>query len=263
LTKRLYSFEEIQISDIADEYSVSRRTITRDMQKISSILPLYNNRGKWSLDLKILNIYKNDLNHALLHSFAHNIQIETACLDKRNINPSQIEFAINYSKLPKIVGEKVLDAINREKQCSFVYAKREKSTQRVVDSIRLYTQDESWYLIAKDHKNDKIKTFLLTNIKEFKILDKTISFTKDIYKEVDKITSNIWHNSYQNEALVKLYIKPKVAHYIERKKIHTSQTIVNRHYDGGLEVHCKITNELEILPAIKSWLPYIMILEPS
>ena len=252
----------MRASDVVGEYAVSTRTFARDMQKIASVIPLRNDRGKWSIDIQTLNQNSNDLSHTLLCSFADNVQIELSCLDKSNINPTRISFAINYAKLPKILGEQILDAMTQEKQCSFLYVKVTSRSQRVVDPMRLYTQDESWYLIARDHKDEHIKTFLLSKIEQFCILDTPVSFTVAMESEADKIISNIWHSSYESEILVKLYIKAHIAHYIERKKLHTTQVIVDRHHDGGLEIECSITNELEILPAIKSWLPHIHILEP-
>lgn len=262
LIRRLYNFEELVATIVAEAYALSPRTITRDMHLIAEQIPLHNERGKWSLDIQALDRDTSDLSHTLLHSFAHNVQIDASCLHNNSLKASRIEFAINYANLPKILGEKILDGIDQERRCSFLYIKPSTTTQRVADPIRLYTQEESWYLIARDYKDDKVKTFLLQKIEQFEILDTSTTLTEDMKREADKIINNIWHSSNSSVALVKLYIKPHIAYYIERKKLHTTQLIVDRHYDGGLEIHCSITNKLEILPAIKSWLPHIYILEP-
>jgi len=262
IVKRLYAFEELQGSLVAQEYGVSSRTLLRDMNKISMLIPLRNKQGKWSLDANALDEDKNHLNHMLLSSFAQNIHIELSCLEKSNISSSQVAFAIDYNKLPKILGEQIVDALQKEVKCSFLYVKSAGSSQRVVDPIKLYTQDESWYLIARDYKDDGVKTFLLSKIEHFSLLDKPTTLTDAMLKEADKIINSVWHSSKSNEVTVKLYIKPSMAHYIEEKKLHKTQTIVDRHYDQGLEVHCTITHKLEILPGIKSWLPHIYILEP-
>ena len=82
-------------------------------------------------------------------------------------------------------------------------------------------------------------------------------------QEADKTINSVWHSSTNNEITVKLYIRSTISHYIQERKLHKTQIIVDQHYDGGLEIHCIITHKLEILPAIKSWLPYIHILEPK
>ena len=80
--------------------------------------------------------------------------------------------------------------------------------------------------------------------------------------EADSIKS-IWSSSSADTHRVVLSIDPSIAGYIEDIKLHKTQEIVDRHYDGGLEVHCTITHKLEILPTIKSWLPNIHIIEPK
>lgn len=263
LTKRLYASEKLRVSDIASEYNLSARTLRRDMQKIREIIPLHNERGVWSLDILTLKTQSSDLNHTLLQSFAHNIDIEFSSLDKSNIDATRISFAINYAKLPKVLGEQILHAIVEQMQCSFQYTKPTGNSKRVVDPMQLYTQNESWYLIARDYKDNRIKTFLLPKVEKFVQLETPTTYSEAMEREAEKIVSNIWHSSNAKESLVRLYIKPHIAHYIERKQLHTTQEIVDRHHDGGLEIECIITNKMEILPAIKSWLPHIYILEPK
>jgi predicted DNA-binding transcriptional regulator YafY len=263
LVKRLCTHEVLHVSKISKTYNVSSRTLSRDMQKIAKVFPLENNHGKWRLHKEHFYTFTNNLNHTLISSFAKNIDIEIACLDKSNSSMHEVEFAIEYHKLPKELGEKIIDALHKEVQCSFTYVKSTKSTsQRQVDPIRLYTEKSRWYLIARDYKDDKVKTFLLSNIQQFKITKKSITLTKAMQIEADNI-KNVWSSGLDKKTLVKLHVKPKASPYIEDIKLHHTQEIIDRHYDGGLEVHCTITHKLEILPSIKSWLPHVHIIEPK
>ena len=158
ILKRLYAFEKLQGSLVAQEYGVSARTLLRDMNKISTVIPLHRKQGTWSLDTNALDTHTNHLNHTLLSSFAQNIHIELSCLEKSNLSSSGIAFAIDYNKLPKILGEKIVDALEKETRCSFLYVKPTGSSQRVVDSIKFYTQDKSWNLIVRNYKDNGIKT---------------------------------------------------------------------------------------------------------
>jgi len=263
IIKRLYALEELQSSLLAQDYSVSARTVLRDMKKIARIIPLFRKHGKWSLNTSDLNENAYDLNHILLNAFAYNIDIKPSCLETSNLNFSQVVFSIDYNKLPKVLGEKIVNALHQEIRCGFLYVKPEGSSQRVVDPIKLYTQNESWYLIARDYKDDGVKTFLLSKMKHFHLLKMPTTLTDIMLKEAEKISYNVWHSSNTGEITVKLYIKPSITRYIQERKLHKTQVIVDRHYDGGLEVHYTITHKLEIIPAIKGWLPHIHILEPA
>ena len=262
ITKRLYASEKLQSTTLSSEYDVSSRTIHRDMQKITEVIPLLNNAGIWQLDTAHISEKNNHFHQALLGSFAYNLDINIECLDKSNINKENISFAVEYKNLPKKLGEQILNCIQNEEQCTFIYAKEKSSTQRHIDPIKIYTENGRWYVVAKDYKDDKVKYFNLSKIKEFKHLKGQIcSLTPSMLDEADKMKS-IWSSTGEEEIIVKLYVNPEIAPYIKDIKLHKSQTIADAHHDGGLEVHCTITHKLELLPQVKYWLPRVYILEP-
>jgi len=262
ITKRLYTLEKLQVSNLGVEYGVTTRTIYRDMIKISETIPLLNNFGIWHLDVKALGIEDVSLQKALLFSFAQNMEINIDCLEKSNTSKENIAFFIEYKHLPKKLGEQIFQALIQEKQCTFSYVKEEGTTQRIVDPIKIYTENSRWYVIARDHKDDKVKHFHLQKIKNFQISSKKTTLTLAMKKEADNIKS-IWNSANSEEILVKLYVQPSIAAYIKDIKLHKTQTIYDVHHDGGLEVHCSITHKLELLPQIKYWLPRIYVLEPK
>ncbi len=262
IIKRLYAFEELQGSLVAQEYSVSSLTLLRDMKKITTVIPLRNKHGKWSLDTNALDTTFNPLNHTLLSFFAHNLQIDAACLEKSNLSKDMVSFAIEYNRLPKELEEKIVEALDRDIRCTFTYTKTKPATQREIDPVKLYTENGRWYLVSKDHKDDVIKKFNLSFMQDFKQTNLPTMLTEKMQKEADNIQS-VWSESGKESILVKLYIKPEVAHYFEDITLHKTQEVHDRHHDGGLEMHYTITHKLEILPAIKSWLPYIYIIEPE
>lgn len=261
IIKRLYAMEVLQSNYLAEELSVSTRTILRDMKKISSVIPLLRSHGSWSLDLEMLTKINTPLTHTLLSAFAQNVDIDSICFEKSNLTDDKVSFAIEYKSLPKVLGEVIVAALSKGVRCTFTYVKADMHTQREVDPIKFYTENGRWYLVARDYKDDKVKMFLLSKIKNFKLTDEVTTLTNKMIKEADNIKS-VWSTA-DKRSIVKLYIKPVIANYFEDMKIHKTQEIVDRHYDGGLEIECTITHALEILPAIKSWLPNIYVVEPK
>ena len=262
ITKRLYALEKLQSSKLSIEYEVTTRTIHRDMIKISKSIPLINDFGIWSLDVDALESHEVSFHKALLFSFAQNMEIDIACLDKSNVTKEKIAFAIEYKHLPKKLGEQILYALQDGRRCTFMYKKKDGTSIREVDPIKIYTENGRWYVIARDYKDDKVKYFNLQKIKHFKITQNPTTLTLDMQAEADNMKS-IWSSTGSDETVVKLYVQPSVAHYIKDIKLHKSQTIYDEHHDGGLEVHCTITHKLEILPQIKYWLPRVYVLEPK
>lgn len=262
IIKRLYALESMKASLIALEYNVSTRTVSRDMQSISTVIPLQNRHGTWCIDTALLATHESPLNLTLLKSFAKNVDINISCFEFSNLDDAKVNFAIEYKQLPKHLGECIVTALQDEKVCTFMYVKPTSKSLRKVDPIKLYTENSRWYLVARDYKDDKIKTFLLSNIQNFKITYEDITLTQTMLDEAEVIKS-VWSSGLSEKTLVKLYVKPEASPYIVDVKLHHTQEIMDRHYDGGLEVHCTITHKLEILPAIKSWLPYVHIIEPK
>lgn len=262
IIKRLYDLESLEVSKVSSEYHVSARTMTRDMKQISSVIPLINKHGIWTLNVEHLRSVDNVLSFTLLQSFAKNMQMDVNCFELYSRHESKVNFAIEYNHLPKQLGEKIVTALQDEFCCTFDYLKPHERSQRKVDPIKLYTQSGRWYIIARDYKDDTVKTFLLSRIENFKVTNEPISLTTEMLNEAEEM-KNVWTSREKQEILVRLYVKPDVLSYIEDIKIHYTQEIVEYHYDGGAEIHCTITHKLEILPTIKSWLPNIHILEPK
>jgi len=261
IVKRLYMHDKLQISQLAKEFNVSTRTIHRDMQKISEAIPLEHYFGKWWLDQKRLDkdiVFQQEL----LLSFAHNANIDNLCIEKSNATTDDISFAIEYGRLPKKMGEDIFKAIKSETVCIFAYIKPDGSSVREVDPIKIFTENSRWYLIARDHKDNKLKHFNLQNIRQLTNTDTPIDITPEIRKKADAMVST-WSSPDNEPVAIRLYIEPSIASYIEDIKLHKSQTIEEKHYDGSMITNYTITHKMEILPQIKSWIPNVFIIEPA
>ena len=263
IVKRLYALEELEVSQLSIDYSVCTKTIRRNLQIIADIIPLQKSKSIYSLDSKQLAHTHNDLQFNLLSAFASNANILLDCFDKENLNEDKIAFAIEFNHLSKQLGEGIMRAIEKGCKCQFLYKKSDSSSTRIVSPIKFYNSKERWYLIAKDDKDAKIKTFYFGKIYTFTALtDVATTLTSNDIKEANEKQS-IWSDSHNAEVLVKVYVKPQIAEYILDGTLHKSQVIHDEHYDGGLEVHYTITHKMEILPQIKSYVPHIYVLEPK
>lgn len=262
IVRRLYDMEKLKAADLASEHDKDKRTIQRDLLLISQTIPLKNNGGVWELDKTSTPHPYGHFQQTLLGAFARNIDIEAECLHSSNLSPELVRFAVEYKRLPKKLGETIINAIEKDRQCLFTYVKPEGTSTRRIDPVKLYTQSGRWYVVARDYKNDEIRFFNLEKIKNLVILEEPRTLTPKMIEEAENKQS-IWSSSGQDEYTVRLYIRPEIASYIRDIPLHKSQTIYDEHHDGGLEVHCSITHKLELLPQVKYWLPRIHILEPK
>lgn len=265
IAKRLYNFETINTKDASTLYEVSTRTISRDFKSIANTIPIKNTNGNYSLDTSKNNPLGDELNYHLVSSFASDMKIKASCIDKANSSKDIISFAIKYEKLPKELGLKILNAIKSGKKITFDYRKsKDDITIRTVGPIKIFIDSTSgsWYLVAIDDKDNKVKKFTLSKIKNFNESNKSFVVSDIAQREADGIKT-VWHSSNHETHTIKLYIKKEVAPYFYDIKLHHTQELEDTDMDGGIEISCVITHKMEILPAIKSWIPHIYILEPK
>jgi len=262
--KLFYRGETLSLEYLTDRFDKSSRTIRRDIKLLEMHLPLLKEKEGWHLDFQSLDLVSSDaLSQTLLHSFAANAQLQTPCFDHNTHHKEKVTFAIRYNDLPKITGEKIIEAFAKGVRCQIDYQKPDQSrSQRVVDPIRLFSDKGIWYLIVRDYKDDEIKFFRLDRMRDFILLEEPTTLTQAMQDEA-KAKAHIWQSGGEGSEVL-LYIKPEAAGYFKASKLlHPTQTITNTHEDGGIEVTCTITHKLELLPAIKSWIPHIFIISPS
>jgi len=232
IVKRLYAQEVLVVDNLALDYGFSKKTICRDLEKIAFFLPLEKAKGVYSLQpLKMDNF--------LTH------------FEKKDSKPPEHLFELLHTSIEE--GCKV----------KFVYKKRDDITTRVVSPIQFYRERLRYYLIAKDDKDALMKTFYFGKISNLELLrEVVVTLTK---KEIEDARNkqSVWSDSKNDEFLVKIYVKSEVAEYFLDGEMHHSQTIVDEHYDGGLEIDYRITHYMEILPKIKAYIPYLFVLEPK
>ena len=107
-----------------------------------------------------------------------------------------------------------------------------------------------------------LKKYYLKNISNIELSKE--SFKSDT--KLDEILDNaisIWFDKEVEPYSVTLQISDVVAKYFKRKPISSSQKIEALYEDGSMDVSVEITNDMEIMPFVKYWMPHIKVLEPS
>jgi len=74
---------------------------------------------------------------------------------------------------------------------------------------------------------------------------------------------SIWFDIDEEPYTVTLQVDSEIAKYFKRKPISKTQKIESLHEDGSMVISVKITTDMEIIPLVKYWMPYIKVLEPA
>ena len=159
---------QLSIKELASEFGVSTRTISRDFDRINTYLPLLqdNENKKFYLDLNYLGkIAPKDIrNFAQLSGISHlypslDMSFLRELLDSRahqiySAKGYSFEDASQFKELFKVLGK----AIQEQRQIGFLY----KGESRLVQPYRLIHHHGSWYLAAV--RKDQLRTYRISHI---------------------------------------------------------------------------------------------------
>jgi len=257
---------QLSIKELASEFGVSTRTISRDFDRINTYLPLLqdNENKKFYLDLNYLGkIAPKDIrNFAQLSGISHlypslDMSFLRELLDSRahqiySAKGYSFEDASQFKELFKVLGK----AIQEQRQIGFLY----KGESRLVQPYRLIHHHGSWYLAAV--RKDQLRTYRISHIQLMHATHEYPQFIPDqnIVKLVEDDDS-IWFGQDKQEII--LSIDSQVAFYFKQRSILPEQQIVRELEDGGLLVSSKINHDMQLLPLIRFWIPYLKIVSPK
>ncbi len=257
----------ITIKELAQELNVSTKTIKRDMQEVLEPMGLVKNGKKWYIDtskdtqkqddkiiLEVLDTMAKSAGssfyakaHPLLSRFSQNISnpihtsLDAEKLEEKDLNHFQI----------------LEQAISTKTQIVFKY--ENKLFQ--VKPLKLAFFSGFWYLLAFDmKKKDIFKKFYLKNIQNIILTQESFQTDEILEARLRKVNS-IWF-SLDKPFVVRLLVEEPVRKYFERKPLN-SQIITGKDKDGSIEIELEINHEMEILPLVYYYIPYIKVLEPD
>ena len=257
---------QLSIKELASEFGVSTRTISRDFDRLNTYLPLQldDENKKYYLDSNYLGKFapKDIRNFAQLSGVSHlfpslDMSFLRELLDSRShqiysAKGYSFEDASQFKELFKVLGK----AIQEHSQIGFVY----KGEPRLVEPYRLIHHHGSWYLAAV--RKNQLRTYRFSHIQLKYSLHEYSQFVPDpnIVKLVEDDDS-IWFGQDKQEII--LSIDSQVSFYFKQRSILPEQQIVKELNDGGLLVSSKINHDMQLLPLIRFWIPHVVIISPA
>ena len=169
--------------------------------------------------------------------------------------------------------EELEKAISLKQYINLTYSLPQKESKLFSHSmpLKILYLGSNWYL-ATLTTNDIVEnsTFRLLRINFISKITKPkiepISFHDDNIEkiEADRFIKNI-QSSFSNinttPYRVVLKVHPDKARYFQNKKYLTTQTVI-KSKDDGLLVSYLISNDMEIIPLIQRWIPFVSVVEP-
>ncbi|MBA3025267.1 MAG: WYL domain-containing protein [Sulfurimonas sp.] len=270
MIQKLSQEGSVSVAELAEEFNCAVRTIYRDIEKLH-FFPLELNAGVVSIaegfSLGQSNLQENELLIAEL-AFSAIEDIDTRTHKHIQAIRSKLSYPLFFTpytikaenfepiKMDSELLNKMEDAITKNNVSKIT---SHTITSRV-EPYKIVAFDGFWYLLAKDLKDQKIKTYLIAHVSEFRATTEVFAKTN-----IDKILENV-HTAWfadGNSFEVKIKVKPQIAHYFKLKKHLTSQNILKENNDGSLIVSFEVSSDEDVDNLIKSWLPHIEVIKPA
>lgn len=268
---KLYSGAKLSNKELADEFGVSTKTIQRDFAKLLLLFPIYQEKKLWQLkkDFEFREDFsiEDEITLKLLEStsksfdesFAKSAEKLLKRIDENIASPiyTKIDIEDISSKLQEI--KTIESAINENKKINFQYQKEENSFEVVAEPYKIVNFEGFWYLVSK--KDGYLRRYYLKNISGVEILDEKFRKSKQLQTNLDNAI-NIWFEETKPYE-VELLISSQISKYFQRKPISKTQYIKGFDDNGDMQLTLTITDDNELIPLIKYWLPHIKVVKPK
>lgn len=257
---KLNQGESFNPQELAYEFGVHERTIYRDLNRFAGIVERSSD-GKY----RIVSEYQGKLRPKDLETFAKLVGVDDlfpqnsarfliALLDTL----SQSSFLVrghHYEKMkPHAQFQQLDNAIRDSKRCTLTYADK----RRTLEPYRLVNNKGIWYLAATDE--GRLKSFSLGRVSQLVVSGESFEPHAEIQQKIEE-DDDVWFSEEKTEVL--LSVAPQVAYYFQRRKLLPLQVIDKELENGGLIVSSRISDENQILPLVRYWIPHVRILEPG
>ncbi|BAF73241.1 helix-turn-helix transcriptional regulator [Sulfurovum sp. NBC37-1] len=271
ILSRLYDREALSVTELAEEFNVSGRTIQRDFNERLISFPIYQDKKKWKMQdgfrIEKIKSIEEQLVLDIIEKMTESIGGKFATTSHKLLSKIKNEdFNPIYTKLNiedisdrfddiQLIEKAIKD--KTELECSYEN-EREGTFRANIQPLKIVNYEGFWYLVA--FKDGTVQKYYIKTLSNIQPTAKTFTVDEDI-EELLKNSINIWFKSDIEPFEVKIYADKVAAKYFKRRALPT-QSIETLREDGTMEFVVTITDEMEIIPIVKYWLPHLRILEP-
>jgi predicted DNA-binding transcriptional regulator YafY len=270
---------KVSTRELSKEFNVSQRTVQRDLELLNMAgfpLAALDDKGQHAFadgfSLKKLMLTKEEASLLsfmleVSKSLGRDFEESFGQLLKKVLSPEAEPMF--YAKIP--------DGIKMDKQYPFMndlksavknrnkveihYVTEEKDSRFIAHPFKVIFFDGFWYLLVRTDEDARIIRLRLECIKEVKPSSGHFKVPANLKTMLDE-SINIWFSDQRNKK-VTLKVDKEAAKFFKAKKYLPLQKITNENKDGSLTVETMVAQDMEVLPTILLWIPYVRVITPD
>ncbi|MBU0721151.1 WYL domain-containing protein [bacterium] len=272
ILSKLNDGEALSVKELAEEFNVSSKTIQRDFNERLSAFPVYQDKRKWkmqdgfrvektkSLEEQLVLDIIEKMTESIGGKFATTSHKLLSKIKNEDFNP--IYTKLNIEDISdrfddiQIIEKAIKD--KTELECSYEN-EREGIFRANIQPLKIVNYEGFWYLVA--FRDGYVQKYYIKTLSNIKTTSKTFVVDENIQELLENSIS-IWFKADIEPFEVKIHADEVATKYFKRRALPT-QTIETLSQDGTMEFIVTITDEMEIIPIIKYWIPHLKVLEPD
>jgi predicted DNA-binding transcriptional regulator YafY len=281
LIKELLEGKKISVKIFSAYHDVSLRTTQRYIEDITEVFEenlikegdsyfLISNdfleKNILSFDKKELEVFV-DLFSLIDSNFISRFYEDSSNILSKLQKKYSDTYMIKQNAFESIFSKKALisdikNAIKRKNYVNINYFSNKQFIFKEAKLLKIIYTDGNFYVatLTDDEINNGFKFLRLSFITEIKVLQNT--FHRDLNaEEFLKKFQTIFSNYLKKPYEVVIEVDKSIKRFFKQKDFLSSQKIVEE--KENLILSYQITNDMEILPLVKKWLPLIKIISPE
>ena len=268
--QRLYEGEALSVTELAEEFNVSTKTIQRDFNERLIRFPIEKKGRRWQMQeghrLEKIQDLDNLLTLQILETLAHGAGQSFARRSKallgrlKNDTPLPVH---SYLSIEDITSHSELfrrteEAIVHSRILTFGY----HGKPRRVHPYRIVNFDGYWYLLAFEPASGLVKKFYMREMERLDTTEETFAPDTSLQTRMEGAL-NAWFDPNEEPFELRLLARASIVKYLERRPLSPRQRLVATHPDGDWEIVLPVTNDKEALELLKLWIPDLIVLAPE
>lgn len=273
ILKMLNEGKKLCVTNLANSYEVSDRTIRRDFELIKELFGDFMSKEGECYQAYNKVLLEEVLSATDLMTLANIVNLfgvaqkESLISEKTQALIEQSMSVYDFKSRPfenmhnGDVLKKLEHAIKFKKEVKIRYRTERASIQSNFKPYKILFLNENFYLVGINASKELVEYRRITMIEEVEYTKKNFFIDKDIETFFTGLQTP-WAAYGKKEMLVRLRAEVSIRRYFMKKKYLPSQEIVHTFENGDIEVQYRISNPREIEELIIKWLPKIHIIAP-
>lgn len=270
ILQRLYEGDSLSVTDLADEFNVSTKTIQRDFNERLIRFPIEKTGRKWHMqtgykltkertpeETLVIEMLEN-IAESIGAGFGAKAKLLFSKLQNHTKNPIYSKTIIEDLSDKLDLFHELEDAITRHAIVMFNY----NNKLRHIKPYKIVSFEGYWYLYGEELLEGKLKTFYFKDIDNIRISDEIFKPEEHAYQVLER-SINAWFEPNKEPFEVILNVSPAIAKYFNRRPLATTQRIVKVYEDESMDIAVLSTSDREVLHEVKKWMPDLIIVSPK